>query len=124
MRNSNPLRIGKATQMDFYDGTTDLNEHIENIEVVLTYRSVGSAVKCKLFVATLRQGAVTGETPSTHGVTSATSSPPTSQLRGPIPKIVASLEAIVRGKSEPLRDYIERFNKEGIQVRGADENMK
>jgi hypothetical protein len=37
---------------------------------------------------------------------------------------VVSLEAIVRGKSEPLRDYIERFNKEVVQVRGADENMK
>jgi hypothetical protein len=39
-------------------------------------------------------------------------------------KTVASLEAIVQGKSEPLRDYIERFNKEAVQVRGADETMK
>jgi len=38
--------------------------------------------------------------------------------------MVASLEAIVQGKSEPLRDYIERFNKEVVQVRGADETMK
>jgi len=37
---------------------------------------------------------------------------------------VASLEAVVQGKSEPLRDYIERFNKEDVQVRGADETMK
>jgi hypothetical protein len=37
---------------------------------------------------------------------------------------VASLEAIVQGKSEPLRDYIERFNKEVVHVRGADETMK
>jgi len=37
---------------------------------------------------------------------------------------VASLEDIVQGKSEPLRDYIERFNKEVVQVRGADETMK
>jgi len=40
------------------------------------------------------------------------------------PKTVASLEAIVQGKSEPLRDYIERFNKEVVQVRGADKTMK
>jgi hypothetical protein len=40
------------------------------------------------------------------------------------PKTVASLEAIVQGKREPLRDYIERFNKEAVQVRGADETMK
>jgi len=38
--------------------------------------------------------------------------------------MVASLEAIVQGKSEPLRDYIERFNKEVVQVRGANKTMK
>jgi len=37
---------------------------------------------------------------------------------------MASLEAIVQGKREPLRDYIERFNKEVVQVRGDDETMK
>jgi len=45
--------------MDSYDGTTDPDEHIENIEAFLTYRSVQGAVKCKLFVTTLRRGAVT-----------------------------------------------------------------
>ena len=37
------------------------------------------------------------------------------------PKTVVSLEEIVQAKSEPLRDYIERFNKEVVQVRGVDE---
>jgi hypothetical protein len=37
---------------------------------------------------------------------------------------VASLKAIVQGRNDPLRDYIERFNKEAVQVRGADETMK
>jgi len=46
-RRTNPL------QMDSYDGTTDLDEHIKNIEVVLTYKLVRGAVKCKLFVITL-----------------------------------------------------------------------
>jgi hypothetical protein len=45
--------------MDSYDGTTGLDEHIEIIEAVLTYRSVQGAVKCKLFVTTLRRGVVT-----------------------------------------------------------------
>jgi hypothetical protein len=44
--------------MDSYNETTDPDEHIENIEAVLTYRSVQGA-KCKLFVTTLRRGAVT-----------------------------------------------------------------
>jgi len=54
-----PRGLEKPPQMDSYDGTTDLDKHIENIEVVLTYRSVQGAVKCKLFVTTLRRGAVT-----------------------------------------------------------------
>jgi len=45
--------------MDSYDRTTDQDEHMENIEVVLTYRSVRDVVKCKLFVTTLRRGAIT-----------------------------------------------------------------
>jgi len=105
--------------MDSYNGTTDPDEHIENIEAVLTYRSVQGAVKCKLFVTTLRRGGVTWfknlrrnsidswsdlcDEFMTHFTASRTQ-----------PKMVASLEAIVQGKSEPLRDYIERFNKEAV----------
>jgi hypothetical protein len=37
---------------------------------------------------------------------------------------VASLEDIAQGRSEPLRDYVERFIKEVVQVRGANETMK
>jgi hypothetical protein len=115
--------------MDSYNGTTNLDEHIENIEAVLTYRSVRGAVKCKLFVTTLRRGAVTWfknlrrnsfnswsdlcNEFTTHFTASRTQ-----------PKTVASLEAIVQGRSEPLRDYIERFNKEDVQARGANEIMK
>jgi hypothetical protein len=115
--------------MNSYDRTTDPDEHIENIEAVLTYRSVRGAVKCKLFVTTLRRGAVTWFKSlrrnfidswsdlcnefTTHFTASRTQ-----------PKTVASLEAIVQGRSEPLRDYIERFNKEAVQVRGANEMMK
>jgi len=39
-----------------YDGTTDPDE---NIEAVITYRSVQGAVKCKIFVTTLRRRVVT-----------------------------------------------------------------
>ena len=115
--------------MDSYDGTTDMDEHIKNIEAVLTYRSVQGVVKCKLFVTTLRRGVVTWFKDlwrnsidslselcyefTNHFTASRTQ-----------PKTVASLEAIIQGKSKPLRDYIERFNKEAIQVRGADETMK
>jgi hypothetical protein len=42
-----PRGLEKPPQMDSYDRTTDPDEHIENIEAVLTYRSVQGAVKCK-----------------------------------------------------------------------------
>jgi len=35
-----PRRLEKPPRMDSYDGTTDPDEHIENIEEVLTYGSV------------------------------------------------------------------------------------
>jgi len=96
-----PRGLENPPQMDSYDGTTDLDEYIENIEVVLTYRSVRSAIKCKLFVTTLRRGSVTWfknlwrnsidswsnlyDEFTTHFTTSRTQ-----------PKTVASLEAIVQ----------------------------
>ncbi|MCI69110.1 hypothetical protein A2U01_0090371 [Trifolium medium] len=44
--------------MDIYDGSTDPDNHIENIEVVLDYRGVRRSIKCKLFPTTLRKGAM------------------------------------------------------------------
>lgn len=97
----------KPPQMDSYNVSTDLDKHIKNIEAVLTYSSVQGAVKCKLFVSTLRRGAVTlfknlrrNSIDSwsdlcyefmTHFTASRTQ-----------PKKVASLKAIIRGKSEAL----------------------
>ena len=40
------------------------------------------------------------------------------------PKTEASLEAIIQGKEEPLRAYIERFNKEAVQVSTTDDMKK
>jgi hypothetical protein len=54
-----PRGLEKPPQMDFYDRTIDPDEHIENTEAVFTDRSVQGAVKCKLFVTTLRRGVVT-----------------------------------------------------------------
>ena len=54
-----PRGLEKPLQIDSYDGTTDSDDHIQNIEAVLTYRSVEGAIKCKLFVTTLRRGVVT-----------------------------------------------------------------
>jgi len=53
-----PCGLDKPLKMKSYDWTSDLDEHIENIEAVLTYHSVQGAVKCKLFLTTLRWGAM------------------------------------------------------------------
>jgi hypothetical protein len=44
--------------METYDGSTDPDDHIENIEVVLDYRGVPGSIKCKLFPSSLRKGAI------------------------------------------------------------------
>jgi len=96
--------------MDSYDGTTDPDMHIENIEAILTYRSMQGVVKCKLFVTTLRRGAVTWfknlrrnsieswsdlfDEFTTHFTYSRTQ-----------PKTVASLEAIVQGSIKKSCKY-------------------
>jgi hypothetical protein len=121
--------MDKPPHMDSYNRTTDPDEHIENIEVVLTYRSVQGTMKCKLFVTTLRRGAVTWFKNLRRNAINSwrdlcdefTTHFTASRMQ---PKMVASLEAIIQGKSEPPWDYIERFNKEAVQVRGADETMK
>jgi len=115
--------------MDSYDGTTDPDEHIENIEAVLTYRSVQGVAKCKLFVTTLRQGAVTWFKNLPRNSIDSWSDlcdEFTTQFTASRTqrKTVASLEAIIQGKNQPLRDYIETFNKEAVQVRGVDKTMQ
>ena len=121
-----PCGLEKPLQMDSYDGTTNPNEYIENIKAILTYRSMRGAVKCKLFITTLRRGAMTwfknlqrifidSWDDLCHEFTAHFTASRTQ------PKTVVSLEEIVQAKSEPLRDYIERFNKEVVQVRGVDE---
>jgi len=53
-----PRRLEKPPQMDPYHGTTDPDEHIENVKVVLTYREVRGMV-CRFFVTTFWRGAMT-----------------------------------------------------------------
>ncbi|MCI10244.1 hypothetical protein A2U01_0031336 [Trifolium medium] len=40
------------------------------------------------------------------------------------PKTIASLGGIVQGREETLRDYIERFTMEVVEVKGADDKLK
>ncbi|MCI19071.1 hypothetical protein A2U01_0040226, partial [Trifolium medium] len=53
-----PVGMEKPSTMDTYDGSTDPDDHIENIEAILDYRGVQGSIKCKLFPITLRKGAM------------------------------------------------------------------
>ncbi|XP_045791841.1 serine/arginine repetitive matrix protein 1-like [Trifolium pratense] len=75
-----PVGLEKPPAMDTYDGSTDPDEHIENLEALLEYRN-------------------------RH------------------PKTEATLEAIIQGETEPLRSYLERFNKAAVEVK-VEESMK
>ncbi|PNX55094.1 hypothetical protein L195_g048720, partial [Trifolium pratense] len=44
-----PVGLEKPPAMDTYDGSTDPDEHIENLEALLEYRNVRGSIKCKLF---------------------------------------------------------------------------
>jgi len=102
-----PRELEKPPQMNSYDGTTDPDEHIVNIEAILIYRSMQGVVKCKLFVTTprrgvvilfknLRRNSIDSWSDLCHEFTTHFTASRTQ------PKTVASLEAIVQGKSEPL----------------------
>ncbi|MCI90472.1 hypothetical protein A2U01_0111764, partial [Trifolium medium] len=54
MRVSLSVGLEKPPPLDTFDGSTDPNDHIENIEAVLDYRGVQGSIKCKLFPTTLR----------------------------------------------------------------------
>ena len=54
-----PRGLEKPPPLGQYDGTTDPDEHIENIDALLDYRGVRGAIKCRLFPTTLRKGAMT-----------------------------------------------------------------
>ncbi|MCI41201.1 hypothetical protein A2U01_0062434, partial [Trifolium medium] len=40
------------------------------------------------------------------------------------PKTMASLSNIILGKEESLRDYIERFTRDAIEIKGAHDMLK
>lgn len=104
-----------------YDGTSDLDEHIKNIYALLVYHGVPNAIKCRMFPTTLDKGAIAWHKSlldefitSWKGLGRLFSRYFTASRRHP--KFKASLEVIIQGKYDPLRVYIERFNKEAIQV--------
>ncbi|XP_058784380.1 uncharacterized protein LOC131659170 [Vicia villosa] len=115
----------KPPVLDQYDRTTDPDDHIWSIEAVMDYHVVQGSIKCRIFPTTLRKGAMTWyrnlPPNSIHSWTELKElflSHFTASRRQP--KSEANLEAVIQGTNEPLRDYLDRFNKEAVQVQTTD----
>ncbi|MCH88341.1 hypothetical protein A2U01_0009225, partial [Trifolium medium] len=87
------------------------------------------ATKCRLFVLTLKGPAMTwfkgledDSIDSWRELCRAFSSHFTARKRQP--KTMVSLSNIIQGKEESLRDYIERFTREAIEIKGAHDKLK
>ncbi|GAU45101.1 hypothetical protein TSUD_183080 [Trifolium subterraneum] len=124
-----PRGLEKPPSLDKYDGTTDPDEHIQTIETALGYRNLRGSIKCKLFPLSLVRGASTwwrslpqGSIDSWDELCRLFKAHFTTSKRHP--KMVANLKAIVQEPEEPLRSYIERFNKVSVEVVDATNKMK
>ncbi|KAK2376303.1 hypothetical protein QL285_077105 [Trifolium repens] len=126
MRAPIPAALERLPNLPSYDGLTDPDDHVNNFNTILNFRNTSGAIRCRLFPTTLRKGALTWYT----------SLPPRSvfswqdfmdQFKHNFtasrkqPKTVATLEAIFQGPKETLRAYIERFNREAVQVEEPDD---
>ncbi|XP_058726232.1 uncharacterized protein LOC131597555 [Vicia villosa] len=91
----------------------------------MDYHVVRGSIKCCIFPTTLRKGAMTWYRNllpnSIHSWTELKElflSHFTASRRQP--KSEANLEAVIQGTNEPLREYLDRFNKEPVQVQTTE----
>ncbi|GAU38519.1 hypothetical protein TSUD_148000 [Trifolium subterraneum] len=124
-----PRALQKPPQLGKYDGLTDHDIHIQNIDVILNYQVVKGGIKCRIFPTTLVQGAMAwykslpqGSITSWKDLCKQFTSHFTASRKHP--KTEANLEVVRQGPDETLRSYIERFNKEAVQVDVTDDMKK
>ncbi|CAL5186312.1 unnamed protein product [Lathyrus oleraceus] len=54
-----PKGMEKPPNLAVYDGTTDPDDHVDNVNAMLDYRNdITGHLKCRLFSTTLRKGAM------------------------------------------------------------------
>src|ERR1051325_85679 len=121
-----PRGMEKPPPLATYDGVDDPIDHIDGFEAMLQYLNVGGPIKCRLFPTTLRKTVMDwykslppGSIHSWRELKAQFTSTFTASRRHP--KTEASLEAIIQKSEESLREYIDRFNREAIQVPCEDQ---
>ncbi|GAU10247.1 hypothetical protein TSUD_421560, partial [Trifolium subterraneum] len=124
-----PRALQKSPQLGKYDRLTNPDIHIQNIDVILNYQAVKGGIKCRIFPTTLVEGAMAwykslpqGSITSWKDLCKQFTSHFTASRKHP--KTEANLEAVRQGPDETLISYIERFNKEAVQVDVTDDMKK
>ncbi|PNX63491.1 hypothetical protein L195_g061655, partial [Trifolium pratense] len=105
------------------------DDHIASINATLDFLRVSGAIRCRLFPTTLRKGAMTWyhslapqSVSSWRDLADQFCRHFTASRKQP--KTEAVLDAIFQGDNESLRNFIERFNKEAVQVDTTDDMKK
>ena len=111
----------KLPHLKEYDNIADPVDHIDRFEAMLHYHNIRGPIKCRLFPTTLRKAAMEwykglalGSITSWRNLKNQFISSFTASRRHL--KTEAALEAIVQKHDETLREFINRFNREAIQV--------
>ncbi|XP_016185898.1 uncharacterized protein LOC107627579 [Arachis ipaensis] len=111
----------KSPNMDLYDGTTDPKHHLSNFKSRMYLADASDATRCKAFPTTLTKAAMKwfdGLPP--RSVTSFDDLSHKFLMRFSIQKDkvkhTPSLLGVKQEAGEPLRDYMERFNKACLEI--------
>ncbi|KAG8380729.1 hypothetical protein BUALT_Bualt06G0046200 [Buddleja alternifolia] len=111
-----------------YDGTSDPRDHLESFQALMVFHGVTDAIKCRAFSATLRKSARMWF-----------SSLPGASIRSfkqlaqeflshfasskQYKKASTHLMGVCQNNNESLRDFIQRFNKEALEVQDLDKSV-
>ncbi|XP_057733871.1 uncharacterized protein LOC130949059 [Arachis stenosperma] len=115
------LRNFKSPDMDLYDGTTDPKHHLSNFKSRMYLADTSDATCCKAFPTTLTKVAMKWfDSLPPRSVTSFDDLLRKFLMRFSIQKDkvkhASNLLVIKQEVEEPLRDYIERFNKAFLEI--------
>ncbi|CAJ2654489.1 unnamed protein product [Trifolium pratense] len=129
LRKHIPKGFERPPTLPAYDGLTDPDDHIANVNANLDFRNISGAIRCRLFPTTLRKGAMAWyqslppqSIHSWRDLTEQFCRHFTASRKHP--KTVHALEAIYQAEEETLRNFVERFNKEAVQVETTDDMKK
>ncbi|KAK6142550.1 hypothetical protein DH2020_022898 [Rehmannia glutinosa] len=98
----------KMPQMENYDGTSDPRDHLENFQAHIMLHGETDAIKCRAFSATLRKSARVWF-----------SSLPAASISS----FKQLAQEFLNHFDESLRDFIQRFNKEALEIEDLDQSV-